>query len=454
MSQPTTPTSYSMTLFCEQGLDRKYAEQTAAWFERFPGPVTVQVATPPVRVKPNAQGDLAWDEVFRALEKLREDNRIPLSTFVLLLTKTPNENNWYAAQDEKQMRNGFGHFGDFTWVTSAPISAIAAHYILKGIFNALLDDGKVAWKEMWHNEPRGCFFDFCGDKWDLSLKLRTADVCGDCMQVFQSVGIPDSLLKQTVAIMEASRRLAINTGQFLNDDTTFNTWPFPVAITRHKIVQALNPLLRFMLLLDHFDSLVRYFYLAHEVEAGRQPATVDKPSLGWWVDQLAHSLKGEKHFRDVVRIAEQEKVVRLRNERRGHGWMSANEESYREDCDKLEKALTRIEEELRPFFDKHRLVIPRHIRLTEGTWVVEGDSLVGSHILHPALRLEVNEDPRSLGLTNLNDVYLADNRMTQFRRISPFIQSAVCPECRHPRVLVTDGGRQFIDVFIGHRVEL
>lgn len=199
---------------------------------------------------------------------------------------------------------------------------------------------------------------------------------------------------------------------------------------------------------------MRYFYLAHEVDAGRQPGAVDKPSLGWWVDQLASSLKGEEHFREVVRIADQEKVVRLRNERRGHGWMSANEESYREEGDKLEKALTRIEEELRPFFEKHRLVIPRHIQLTEGTWFVDGDNLVGSHILHPAFRLEVKDDPRSVGLTSLNDVFLTDNRMKQFRPMFPFIRSAVCPECRHPRVLITDGGRQFIDVFMGHRVEL
>jgi hypothetical protein len=254
--------------------------------------------------------------------------------------------------------------------------------------------------------------------------------------------------------MEASRRLAINTGQFLDHEASFNDWPFPVAITRHKVVQALNPLLRFMLLLDHFDSLVRYFYLAHEVEAGRRPVQVDRPSLGWWVDQLAISLQGQSHFRDVVRIAEQERVVNLRNERRGHGWMSADEESYREEADNLEKTLARIEEELRPFFEKHRLLIPRQIQLTDGTWIVDGDDLLGSHILHPPFRLEFKDDPRAVGLTGLNDVFLTDNRMQKFRRISPFIRSAFCPECRHPRVLITDGGHQFIDVLMGHRVEL
>jgi hypothetical protein len=37
--------------------------------------------------------------------------------------------------------------------------------------------------------------------------------------------------------------------------------------------------------------------------------------------------------------------------------MSANEETYREDADNLEMTLARIEEELRPFFEKHRLLL-------------------------------------------------------------------------------------------------
>src|SRR5262249_59145376 len=127
------------------------------------------------------------------------------------------------------------------------------------VFNALLHEAQVLRDEVWHQKSRGCFFDFCAYKEDLSIKLRTADICGDCMQIFRSVGIPDALLKQTVAIMEASRKLAINTGQFLESEAEFSAWPFPVAITRHKVVQAVNPLLRFMLLLDHFDSLVRFF---------------------------------------------------------------------------------------------------------------------------------------------------------------------------------------------------
>lgn len=455
MSQMTPPAAFNVILCYERGLDKRDVEDVAVLFERHSGPVTVRIVSRPVELKKAGPDDsLLWQDTFAAIRGLRETEKAPTDAFLYLLTKTENENNWYAVQDPDHMRNGFGHVGDFSWITSASHPAIVSHYLLKSIYNALVQEAGIDWFTLWHQEPRGCFFDFCAEKSDLNFKLRTADICGDCLSVFQAIGIPDSLLAQSVMLMEATRRQAINTGQFLPAEVSFHGWPFPVAITRHKAVQAANPLHRFMLLLDHFDSLVRYFYLAHEVAAGRPPEVEDKPSLGWWVDQLAKSLKGEKHFRAVLAIAQEEKVVFLRNEKRGHGWMAASEEAYRGEAEKLERVLDQIEQELRPFLEKYRLVLPRQFRLQGGQWIVEGDHLVGSHVLHPTFKVNLDSDPRLVGLVQENQVYLTDAKMEQFKMMSPYIRYEHCPTCKHPRVLITDGGSQFIDVFMGHRVQL
>jgi hypothetical protein len=446
---------YSVTLFSEQGLPKQHAEQVVALFERHPGPVAVSLISRPTQIKAEGpDGTLLWSDTFAAMRSLRDAANLPADAFIFLLTKTNNEDNWYATEDPGNMRNGFGHVGDFSWVTSAPSHAITAHYVLKAIFNALVTEAGIPWMSLWHQEPRGCFYDFCSIKTDLNFKLRTADICGDCMEIFQSIGIPDALLAQAVTIMEATRRMAVNTGQFLSAPSEFQEWPFPVAITRHKAVQATNPLLRFMLLLDHFDSLVRYFYLAHEIVGGRQPDMEERPSLGWWVDKLANSLKGEKHFRQVVSIAQQEKVVALRNEKRGHGWMAANEEAYREEGERLERVLDQIEHELRPFLEKYRLVVPRQIQLREVGFIVEGDKLTGSHVLHPNFSITLKADPRTHGLKEQHKVYLTDNNMEQFHPMDPYIRHGLCPECNHPRVLITDGGNQYIDAFVGHRISM
>lgn len=212
MIQDLTPVSYEVSMFLETGLDLKDAEETADWFKRFPGPINVKVETSPVSTSPNHEGFLIWSDLFAILGQLRANGQLPPTTFVTLLTRTPNEQNWFAVPDPREMRNGFVHFDDFKWITSAPSSAIAAHYTLKGIFNALLTDAQVPWQGIVHEDARGCLFDFCGDKRELDLKLRTADICADCMQIFQSISIPDSLIQQTTAIMEATRKMATNTG--------------------------------------------------------------------------------------------------------------------------------------------------------------------------------------------------------------------------------------------------
>jgi len=445
--------SLPVLLFYEKGVDPRHPEEIVSWIQRFPGPVSVSLVKRPVQLK-LGDGVLPWETAFSKLHELRLEAGAGDQTFLCLLTCSPNEKNWFAVESDKQLRNSFVHVGDFSWLTSAPTSVISTHYLFKAIFNCLVTEAGMPWQQLIHYKIRGCFYDFCEEKIDLNLKLRTADICGDCMEIFHEIGIPDALIQQTVEIMEVSRRSALNTGQYLKQPAVFERWPFPVAVTRHKAVQSTNPLLRFLLLLDHFDCLVRYFYLAKELVAGRKPTIEERPSMGWWLDQLAHSLKGESHFREVVRIAQKENVVALRNEKRGHGWMASTEESYRDDASHLEEVLSKIEVELTPFLDAYHMVLSRDVHLLNDTYVLEGEHLIGSNCFHPSLSIKLHAEPRSIGITSESDVFLTDPMMTTFWKMSPYIVTAVCPTCRHPRILVTDGGRQFIDVFVGHRVEV
>jgi hypothetical protein len=135
--------------------------------------------------------------------------------------------------------------------------------------------------------------------------------------------------------------------------------------------------------------------------------------------------------------------------------MSADSESYRQDAEHLERVLAKIEVELAPFLENYHLVIPRQIDVCDEQYVVEGDHLIGSHILHPLFKTTL-VDPRNAGIkkTTPVQVYLTNSNISQFWNISKYIRSTVCPECRHPRILIADGRKQFIDVLMGHRVEL
>lgn len=285
---------------------------------------------------------------------------------------------------------------------------------------------------------------------------RVVDGPYRALTVFRDVGIPDALLLQAIQIMDAGRLLSLSTRQFRPAGEDFNRWPFPVAVTRHKIEQTTNSLFKLNLLFDHFDCLIRYFYLTREVLEGRTPQLVEHPSLGWWVDRLAHSLKGGSLFREVVRIAEQEKVVFLRNNLKGHGFTILDPKEYEKEVATLEDIMGRIENELIPFFAGHRLLIPRATKLKDGVYIVEGFELKGSHLLHPPFQAKLRNDPLSAGLTSteVEDVFVSDSSLQCFHRFSPYIRSAFCPKCQHSRILMTDGGNKFIDIFMGHRVTI
>jgi hypothetical protein len=105
-----------------------------------------------------------------------------------------------------------------------------------------------------HETMRGCFYDFCLEKGQLDFKLRTGDICGDCMDVFTKIGVPEELLTQAINIMESLRRSTVSTGPYLSSQDDYNRWPFPVAVTRHKASQAINATNRLKLLLDHLPS--------------------------------------------------------------------------------------------------------------------------------------------------------------------------------------------------------
>jgi hypothetical protein len=449
---PVSP-GYQVALLWQQGLSREVAEETAAWITRCPGPITVAVDDPPVPLATAEDGTLAWDIAFTAIRAERSLRKLPPTAFVYLLTRSPNEFNWFAAEDETDMRSGFGHVDDFSWITTAPGSAISAHYLLKGVFNALLHEAGVDWRALWHSESRGCLFDFCEQKADLGFKLKTGDICGDCLTVLRDARIPETLLRQAANIMDAQRRRAVNTVQFFETEPAFAHWPFPVAVTRHKVAQASNQLHRLLLLLDHFDSLVRFVVLTHGVETGRLSMVPERPALGWWVETLASVHGGERDLQEVVRIAERESIVSLRNENRGHGWMAIDDDSYRGEATRLEGILSAIEERLTPFLSAHRLVVPKSTKLADGRFVLQGSLLTGSNILTPRFETSM-ADPVAAGINNERAVYLTDAELSSFKSMTPWIVFTFCPECRHERLLLTDGGHRYIDVLVGHRVVL
>ncbi len=445
---------YQIHLFCERSVSHALAKKVQKLFIQNSGPISVVIENKLVSLPKDEKGVIPWDDAFNKISDIRKEAGLGESDLLAVLTQSPNENNWFAAQDPKHSNQGFIHVDDFSWITSAPPEAIIAHLLLHGFLNHLLFQAEIDWKSFAHFTPRGCFNDLCVEKKDLNFSLRTADICGDCLSLIGEAAVADGVILQTLKILEVIRSSALGAKQYLQSSPVFDGWPFPVAITKHKVAQSTHLALRLLLMLDHFDSLVRYSVIVSDLVAGKSPVIPARPSLGWWVEQLSASCSHLPELKKVAKIANEELIVSIRNECRGHGWLSSDEEVYRETCHVLELALARIEDALLPILHNYSLVYLTGISMENGEYIFEGVSLSGSHILHSPMKIQSKNDPRSLGVLDTGKIYLIDETAQYWWDCSPYIIRASCPKCLHDRILVTDGPEVYIDTQIGHRVKI
>lgn len=442
-------------LFRDRTLSASHARRVARYFENHPGPIQIRVAERPVELRPDRGNAFSWDSAFMRLSEIRQQHGIAEDQFIYLLTALSNEHNYFCFEDPDCYRNSVGHVGDYSWMTRAPAEAISTHYVLTTVYRVILDEAGLDWHDYMHEEMRGCFSDFCKEKSQLDFKLRTGDICGDCMGVLARAGVPDELIRQTVAVMESMRRDTVSTAPYLSTQDDYSRWPFPVAVTRHKASQAINATNRLKLLLDHLDCLVRYVCFAYGAHTGAVSAIGERPSLGSFVDALRNLPAGESGLPGrLARIISQGNLVHLRNETLGHGYGPPDENLYGDKIARLQAGLGELEQAADAFLSAYQLVVPDAISMTDGVYNVGGRRLTGSHLLHPQFSKALPDSPDRLGIRETGRVYLCNTSMTSFAPLWPHIRFDTCTECRHQRVLLGDGGITYIDVFGGHRIEL
>lgn len=180
--------------------DREFYEKTI--------PVEYEVACEMSAVRiydPENLKEVTWDSIFRKCRDFRKKNKLRPEDAVVLLTDFRNDHNWFSAGDTNGANNFFVHTDQWQYYTHAdprfPVAYIIASLMMKkkmfGNYSELA--------EHLHSEPRGCISDFCQDKREITLQLRTADICDDCISIIKSKNIGPDLFIQSTQIMEHIR---------------------------------------------------------------------------------------------------------------------------------------------------------------------------------------------------------------------------------------------------------
>jgi hypothetical protein len=148
---------------------------------------------------------LKWDDIFERCQTFRKANDISEFEFVILLTDKGNEFNWFAAPDPKGGRNGFVQTSGLGFYLPGFSRASIVYLITTHLLRHYMFSDIREMSEGVHQTSVGCMNDFCGNKSELILKIRTADLCTDCVKRLEDKKVDPLLANQVFEIMETMR---------------------------------------------------------------------------------------------------------------------------------------------------------------------------------------------------------------------------------------------------------
>jgi len=408
---------------------------------------------------------------FLRMKTLRSDRRIADDCFLILLTSKPNTENWFSSFDSSERRNVFIQTNDWEHYVDCENKYAVAYGVLANCLQCLMFKSSEDF-DWAHDPPIGCVNDMCSWKPDITLKMRTADICPDCLAKCEENDVVRKFLDQALPLMGKVREQTLFTASLQRKSPNRDLFPFPVAITARKLRQTREPLRRFLSLIDHFDSLIRTttlmaarIYLPDSFDdfAVRNKLSL-RPSLGIWLRGLQdlgrhQGLDGvtsadfQESFELIFRKAEEDKLVHIRNEKRAHGYIDVHDDSYKNNFDDYQQAISNITSILSKFFNAFWLIyVKQDDFISHGEACASGWRLMGDH--PDFVQEEIRYNPKEWGSRPfVNHVYAVPQHGGAWFDLHNSIIYGKCPECEHNRVLMADG-EQYLDPYGGHRVRL
>jgi hypothetical protein len=146
----------------------------------------------------------SWETLFAKCNNYRSRRGINNEEFVILLTEISNDKNWFASLDETMPTNGFIHTSDWNHFIRCNDAFPIAYEVIALLLQKHMFNDYDELRTSVHIDPIGCVNDMCLEKKDIKLKLRTADICADCMNKLKAK-LSFAEIHQALNIMESLR---------------------------------------------------------------------------------------------------------------------------------------------------------------------------------------------------------------------------------------------------------
>jgi len=142
-----------------------------------------------------------FDELFSVVSAARRSLGMPSNEYLILLTDRPNQRNFFASLDPRQTRNGFVHAGDWNLFLPCDNAVPVAFTVMNLVLLHKTEPDPDGWLKVLHQHAIGCVHDFCGDKRDVIFKLRTGDICNECIGRMRTKGLSDLYIDHAIRIL-------------------------------------------------------------------------------------------------------------------------------------------------------------------------------------------------------------------------------------------------------------
>ena len=202
---------------------------------------------------------LSWDTFFAACIHYRRKHQIPEKDLVILLTDFSNDKNWFAGIDAT-MKNYFIQTSNWHHYLGSSIDSRfpIAYEIVIWLLRSQMFQNRQEIMDGVHKGSSGCMMDFCENKRDIILKMRTADICNDCLKVIELKEVDRPLARQVLDTIDGIRQHMMfrERSEFLNSPSKMEIRGFMKRIF-------LKDLGDLEILLNPKEKTIYLFFLVH-----------------------------------------------------------------------------------------------------------------------------------------------------------------------------------------------
>jgi len=142
----------------------------------------------------------SFESLFELCDDFRDNKKIEKTDVAILIS--PLSYSGYFSSFEPKSRNIFVCTEHWQLFSNAEKHTLIAHQVIENILQCLASF-KV---KNAHKTSIGCINDMCNNKLDITLKLRTADICPECIQLFLQGGLTNAMLFESMKFLEELRK--------------------------------------------------------------------------------------------------------------------------------------------------------------------------------------------------------------------------------------------------------